>query len=44
MISKIKQEIKEGLIEFSGSIFWYIAAFMITIFVIYLIEGLFYGF
>ena len=33
MIKKTKKEIKEGLIEFFGSIFWYIVAIGITLFI-----------
>ncbi len=44
MTKKTKQEIKEGMIEFFGSMFWYFVAFGITILGIYLYEGLFYGF
>ena len=33
MKQKTKQEIKEGMIEFFGSMFWYVVAFGATIFI-----------
>ena len=44
MIKQTKQEIKESAKEFFGSIFWYLLVFGLTIFSIYLGEGLFNGF
>lgn len=44
MTEKTKREIKEGMIEFFGSMFWYLLAFGLIIFIIYLGEGLFNGF
>lgn len=44
MTKQTKKEIKEGMIEFFGDMFWYLLAFGATIFAIYLGEGLFNGF